>query len=110
MALQAETVIPDLRQEQQTRADWYVEPYSPFNFGRLNQLHITLDKNAVKVGETLNFKLHLNTFSEKERSHLQHVSYIVSQTHCYCLLFVFFFLKSRIHSRAYCSLPAPGVE
>ncbi|XP_053472713.1 complement C3 [Ictalurus furcatus] len=77
VTLTAETVIPDLKQEQQTKADWFVEPYSPFNFQRLNQLHITLDTNTVKSGQTLNFKLHLSTFSEKERSYLKHVSYIV---------------------------------
>ncbi|KAK3509967.1 hypothetical protein QTP70_023783, partial [Hemibagrus guttatus] len=75
--LTAETVIPNLKQEQQTKAEWYVEPYSPFNSERLNQLHIMHDANTVKVGQTLNFKVHLRTFSQKERSYLKHISYIV---------------------------------
>ncbi|XP_053085324.1 complement component c3b, tandem duplicate 2 [Pangasianodon hypophthalmus] len=77
VTLTAETVIPNLKQEQQTKADWLLEPYSPFNPARLNQLYITLDTTTVKAGQTLNFKLHLSTFSPKERSYLQHISYIV---------------------------------
>ncbi|KAM9493802.1 complement C3-like [Clarias gariepinus] len=77
VTLIAETVIPDLKQEQQTKAEWFVEPYSPFNSDRINQLYITLDSNTVKAGQTLNFKLHLSTFSQRERSYIQHVSYIV---------------------------------
>ncbi|XP_053347640.1 complement C3-like [Clarias gariepinus] len=77
VTLIAETVIPDLKQEQQTKAEWFMEPYSPFNTDRINQLYITLDSNTVKAGQTLNFKLHLSTYSLKERSYIQHVSYIV---------------------------------
>ncbi|XP_060767191.1 complement C3-like [Neoarius graeffei] len=77
ITLTAETVIPNLKQEQQTKADWFVEPYLPFDFARLNQLYIILDRKTAKVGQTLNIKLHLSTFSAKERTHLQHVSYIV---------------------------------
>ncbi|KAF5897904.1 complement C3-like, partial [Clarias magur] len=77
VTLIAKTVIPDLKQEQQTTAEWFVEPYSPFNSARMNQLYITLDTNTMQIGQSLNFKLHLSTFSLQERSYIQHVSYIV---------------------------------
>lgn len=78
LLFQAKTVIPGLDEEQQTHAVWFVEPYLPFNSARMNQLYIKLDTHTVKIGQTLHFKLHLSTFSQKERSYLQHVSYIVS--------------------------------
>ncbi|KAF5897905.1 complement C3-like, partial [Clarias magur] len=77
VTITAKTVIPDLEEEQQTHAEWSVEPYLPFDSARMNQLYIKLDTNAAKIGQTLHFKLHLSTFSQKERSYLQHVSYIV---------------------------------
>ncbi|KAG7315486.1 hypothetical protein KOW79_021574 [Hemibagrus wyckioides] len=77
MMLTAETVIPNLKQELQTKAEWYVESHSPFNAERLNQLYITYDANTLKAGETLNFKVHLRTFSQKEKSNLKHISYTV---------------------------------
>lgn len=113
LSLQAETVIPNLKQEQQTKAHWSVEPYSPFNVARVNQLYITADTNTVKTGQIVNFRLHLSTFSQKERSYLQHVSYIVSHTCCQlgCNLYIYiFFKKSRFHSLAHYSLHELGVE
>ncbi|KAM9493803.1 complement C3-like [Clarias gariepinus] len=77
VTITAKTVIPGLGEEQQTHAVWFVEPYLPFNSARMNQLYIKLDTHTVKIGQTLHFKLHLSTFSQKERSYLQHVSYIV---------------------------------
>ncbi|KAK2819584.1 hypothetical protein Q7C36_021230 [Tachysurus vachellii] len=75
--LTAETVMPNLKQEQQTKAEWYVESYMPYNSLRLNQLIIKHDANTVKAGQTFNLKLQLRTFSQKEASYLKHVSYIV---------------------------------
>lgn len=80
LSLQAETVIPNLKQEQQTKAEWYVESYLPYNSLRLNQLIIKQDANTVKAGQTLNLKLQLRTFSQKEASYLKHLSYIVSHS------------------------------
>ncbi|TSK67244.1 Complement C3 [Bagarius yarrelli] len=77
VTLTAETVIPNFKQEHQTKAEWYVEPYSPFNYARLNQLDIMFDANSVKAGQTLNLKLYLKTFSQKEKNFIQHISYIV---------------------------------
>ncbi|KAI5627845.1 complement component c3b, tandem duplicate 2 isoform X2 [Silurus asotus] len=73
----AETLVQGLREEQQTKANWIVQPYTPFNPKKPNQLHIMLDKYTGQAGQTLNFQLHLSTFSEKEKNFLQHVSYIV---------------------------------
>ncbi|KAI5088907.1 hypothetical protein C0J45_21479 [Silurus meridionalis] len=73
----AETLVQGLRQEQQTKAKWIVQPYTPFNPEKPNQLHVMLDKYTGQAGQTLNFQLHLSTFSEKEKNFLQHVSYIV---------------------------------
>lgn len=78
LSLQAETVVPNLKQEQQTKADWFVEPHSPFNYARPNQMYLSLDTNTVKAGQTVNFRLQLKTFSQKEKNYIQQVTYIVS--------------------------------
>ncbi|XP_062845847.1 complement C3-like [Trichomycterus rosablanca] len=73
----AETVVPELTAEKQTKLDWSVQAYQPFNFHQMNFLYISVDKKKQRVGETLNLKLHINTFSHYEKNLLKHVSYTV---------------------------------
>ncbi|MCI4393327.1 hypothetical protein PGIGA_G00156260 [Pangasianodon gigas] len=70
------TVVPDLKPEQQAKTEWLVEAFSPFSPEEPNQIYITVDKKAAKVGETLDFQVHLSLSSHKE-NYLGQVSYIV---------------------------------
>ncbi|MCJ8747533.1 hypothetical protein PDJAM_G00154640 [Pangasius djambal] len=71
------TVVPDLKPEQQAKTEWLVEAFSPFSLAEPNQIYITVDKKAAKVGETLDFQLHLSLSSHKAKNYFGQVSYIV---------------------------------
>ncbi|KAK1802347.1 hypothetical protein P4O66_022017 [Electrophorus voltai] len=72
-----ETVIPDVKAEQQTVKSLSVEPYVAFDMRRQNYLYISVDSSVVKLREFLSFKLYVHTFSQKERDRIQHISYLV---------------------------------
>ncbi|XP_036421057.1 complement C3-like isoform X2 [Colossoma macropomum] len=72
-----ETEMPGLKSQQQAKESMWVHPYAPFNVGRQNYLYISRDTSEVRVGKVLNLKLHLSTFSQKERNFIQHVSYVI---------------------------------
>lgn len=78
------TVVPDLKPEQQAKTEWPVEAFAPSNMEEPNQLYITVDKKIVRVGETLNFHLHLSLNSENENYNIEQASYTVSR-----MLFIF---------------------
>uniref|UniRef100_A0A8B9KBN4 Complement component c3b, tandem duplicate 2 n=1 Tax=Astyanax mexicanus TaxID=7994 RepID=A0A8B9KBN4_ASTMX len=73
----AETVMPGLKDQQQAKGILQVEAYEPHLPHRVNLLYVSKGNAEVKVGEVLNMKLHIKTFSQKERNFIQHVSYIV---------------------------------
>ncbi|KAL6461975.1 hypothetical protein MHYP_G00301200 [Metynnis hypsauchen] len=75
--IMAETKMPGLKSQQQAKESMLVQPYIPFNTGRPNYLYISRGTSEVRVGEVLNLKLHLSSFSQKEQNFIQHVSYII---------------------------------
>lgn len=78
LSLQVKTVAPDLKPEQQAKVEWPVDAFAPFSLDEPNQLYITVKKKTVKVGETLDFQLHLSLSSDNYIT--EQVSYTVSHT------------------------------
>ncbi|KAI4888865.1 hypothetical protein NFI96_005338 [Prochilodus magdalenae] len=73
----ADTEMPGLKTHQQAKENMFVQPYLPFDMSRQNYLYISRGGSDVKVGEVLNLKLYVSTFSQKERDLVQQVSYII---------------------------------
>ncbi|XP_027024313.2 complement C3-like isoform X2 [Tachysurus fulvidraco] len=75
--IRVKTVDPDLKPEHQAKTEWLVDVFSPFNLQDPNYLYITVDKKKAKVGETLDFQLHLIISSQEEHDYKGQISYIV---------------------------------
>ncbi|KAF7688275.1 hypothetical protein HF521_014281 [Silurus meridionalis] len=75
--IKVNTVVPKLKPEQQAKTEWLVEPFMPFKLVDPNQLYITVDKKEAKVGDTVDFRLHLSLTSSQERIKPGQLSYTV---------------------------------
>ncbi|KAF4093330.1 hypothetical protein AMELA_G00000940 [Ameiurus melas] len=75
--IKVKTVVSGLKPEQQAKTKWLVEMFQPFFHTEPNLLHIKVDKNAAKAGETLDFQLHLSITSNMETDYSGQVTYTV---------------------------------
>ncbi|XP_058238339.1 complement C3-like isoform X2 [Hemibagrus wyckioides] len=75
--IKVKTADPNLKPEQQAKTEWLVTAFSPFSMSDPNYLHITVDKKAAKLGEILDFQLHLSMNSQRENNLQGVVSYMV---------------------------------
>ncbi|XP_060715674.1 complement C3-like [Tachysurus vachellii] len=72
--IMVKTVDLDLKPEHQAKTEWLVDVFSPSNWQDPSYLYITVDKKKAKVGETLDFQLHLISSQEDYKGQ---ISYIV---------------------------------
>ncbi|KAF7688278.1 complement C3-like [Silurus meridionalis] len=75
--IKVNTVVPELKPEQQAKTEWPVEASMPFSVVEPNHLYITVDKKEAKLGDTVDFHLHLSFTSNQKRTNPQQISYTV---------------------------------
>lgn len=71
-------MVEGLKAEQQAVKELRVEPYIPFRRNYANYLYISVGSNKVRVGDTLNIKVHISTSSPEQKNLVQHLTYAVS--------------------------------
>ncbi|KAM9493800.1 complement C3-like [Clarias gariepinus] len=75
--IKVKTIDPDLKPKQQAKTEWWVMAFTPFSISEPNHLHISVNKKTAKVGETLDFQVHLRLTSDIEGNYTGQLSYTV---------------------------------